>query len=113
MDNNNLMGHSSTTCQVKRQKPTKEIDVLVSVTLSKTVRVRVSDYEIADCGKDEDGDYFEEIDYSECDLKSAVKEQVVLPQEAYIYAKTNTTEGSKAYKDLIGWSVDEMEILKE
>lgn len=94
-------------------QPEREIEVLVSVTLSKTVKVRVSDYEIADCGKDEDGDYFEDIDYSECDLQGAVKDQIVLPQEAHIYIKSNTKEGSKAHLDLMGWNVDEMEVIKE
>lgn len=93
--------------------PEKEIEVLVSVTLSKTVKVRVSDYKIADCGKDEDGDYFESIDYSECDLQGAVKDQIVLPQEAHIYIKSNTKEGAKAHLDLMGWNVDEMEVIKE
>lgn len=91
--------------------PEKEIEILVSVTLSKTVKVRVSDYRIVDCGKDEDGDYFEDIDYSECDLQSAVKDQIVLPQEAHLYIKSNSGEGSKAHLDLMGWNVDEMECI--
>lgn len=92
-------------------QPEREIEVLVSVTLSKTVKVRVNDYRITDCGKDEDGDYFESIDYSECDLQGAVKDQIVLPQEAHIYIKSNTKEGSKAHLDLMGWNVDEMECM--
>ncbi len=91
--------------------PEKEIEVLVSVTLSKTVKVRVDDYKIADCGKDEDGDYFEDINYSECDLKGAVENQIVLPQEAYNYVKTNTKEGVQAHLDLMGWNVDEIECI--
>lgn len=92
-------------------QPEKEIEVLVSVTLSKTVKVRVDDYKVVDCGKDEDGDYFEDIDFSECDLQGAVENQVVLPHEAYHYLKTNTRDGSKAYKDLIDWNVDEIECI--
>lgn len=87
--------------------PEREIEVLVSVTLSKTVKVRVNDYKVADCGKDEDGDYFEDIDYSECDLQRAVEEQVLLPHNAY---KTQLVE-TKARKDLEGWSVDEIECI--
>lgn len=49
--------------------PEREIEVTVSVTLSKTVKIKVSDYSITDSGKDEDGEYFEDIDYSKCDLK--------------------------------------------
>ena len=93
--------------------PEQEIEVLVSVTLSKTVKVRVNDYRITDCGKDEYGDYFEDIDYSECDLQGAVENQVVLPQEAHNYIKTNTREGVQAYLDLMGWNVDEIEVIKE
>lgn len=92
-------------------QPEKEIEVLVSVTLSKTVKVRVNDYKVVDCGKDDDGYYFEDIDYSECDLQGAVESQVVLPHEAYPYIKTNTREGSGAYQDLVGWNVDEMDCI--
>ena len=65
--------------------PEREIEVTVSVTLSKTVKIKVSDYEITDSGKDEDGEHFEDIDYSNCDLKGAVEGQIVLPQSAHIY----------------------------
>lgn len=91
--------------------PDKEIEVLVSVTLSKTVKIRVNDYKVVDYGKDEDGDYFEDIDFSECDLQGAVEDQIILPQEAHNYVKTNTQEGVKAHRDLMGWNVDEMECI--
>lgn len=86
--------------------PEREIEVTVSVTLSKTVKIKVSDYEITDSGKDEDGEYFEDIDYSNCDLKGAVEEQVILPQSAHIYVKGN----SKVQEDLSNWYVDDLEI---
>ena len=86
--------------------PEREIEVTVSVTLSKTVKIKVSDYEITDSGKDEDGEYFEDIDYSNCDLKGAVEEQIVLPQSAYMYVKSNP----KAHEDLSNWCVDDLEI---
>lgn len=89
--------------------PEREIEVLVSVTLSKTVKIKVSDYEIVDSGKDEDGEYFEDIDYSNCDLKSVVESQVVLPQSAY----TTLLEETKARKDLEGWTVDDFEVIEE
>lgn len=87
--------------------PEREIDVTVSVTLSKTVKIKVSDYEITDSGKDEDGEYFEDIDYSNCDLKSAVEEQIVLPQSAYMYVESNP----KAHEDLSNWCVDDFEVI--
>ena len=86
--------------------PEREIEVTVSVTLSKTVKIKVSDYEINDSGKDEDGEYFEDIDYSNCDLKGAVEEQVILPQSAHMYVKGN----SKVQEDLSNWYVDDLEI---
>lgn len=86
--------------------PEREIEVTVSVTLSKTVKIKVSDYEITDSGKDEDGEYFEDIDYSNCDLKGAVEEQIVLPQSAHMYVKGN----SKVQEDLSNWCVDDLEI---
>ena len=87
--------------------PKREIDVTVSVTLSKTVKIKVSDYEITDSGKDEDGEYFEDIDYSNCDLKSAVEEQIVLPQSAHMYIKSNP----KVHEDLSNWCVDDLEVI--
>ena len=87
--------------------PEREIEVTVSVTLSKTVKIKVSDYEITDFGKDEDGEYFEDIDYSNCDLKGAVEEQIVLPQDAYKYVKNIWG----VHKDLSGWNVDDFEVL--
>lgn len=86
--------------------PEREIEVTVSVTLSKTVKIKVSDYEINDSGKDEDGEYFEDIDYSNCDLKGAVEEQVILPQSAHMYVKGN----SKVQEDLSNWYVDDLEL---
>lgn len=91
--------------------PEREVEVLVSITLSKTFKVKVSDYTITDSGKDEDDNYFEDIDYSECDLKSAVESQIVLPHEAYKYV---TSSGNKSVKEeLKDWNVDDFEVLPD
>ena len=86
--------------------PEMEIEVTVSITLSKTVKIKVSDYQITDSGKDEDGEYFEDIDYSNCDLKGAVEEQIVLPQSAHMYVKSNP----RVHEDLSNWCVDDLEV---
>lgn len=91
--------------------PEREIEVIVSVTLSKTVKIKVSDYEITDSGKDEDGEYFEDIDYSKCDLKRAVEEQITLPQDAYKYVKGEFNNDQR--NDLEGWDVDDFEVIEE
>lgn len=93
--------------------PEREIEVTVSVTLSKTVKIKVSDYEITDSGKDEDGEYFEDIDYSNCDLKGAVEEQITLPQNAWDYIAPKSKKEVQAIFDLKGWNVDEMEVIPE
>lgn len=93
--------------------PEREIEVTVSVTLSKTVKVRVSDYEITDSGKDEDGEHFENIDYSNCNLKGAVEEQIVLPQKAWNYIAPKTKKDVKAIFDLKDWNVDDFEVIEE
>lgn len=93
--------------------PEREIEVTVSVTLSKTVKIKVSDYEITDSGKDEDGEYFENIDYSNCDLKGAVEEQIVLPQKAWNYIAPKTKKDVKAISDLKDWNVDDFEVIEE
>lgn len=90
----------------QEENPEREIEVTVSVTLSKTIKVKVSDYDIINSGKDEDGEYFEEVDYSNCDLKSAVEEQIALPQNAYIYVKSKP----EVHEDLSNWCVDDFEV---
>lgn len=56
----------------------RKIEVTVSITLSKTVEIEVTDYTAED-DFDEDGYHGISYDYSECDLKKAVKDQVILP----------------------------------
>lgn len=91
------------------ENPEREVEVTISITLSKTVKIKVSDYKIIDSGKDEDGEYFEDIDYSNCDLKNAVKEQITLPHKAY----TRIIKKGKLYEDLKDWNVDDFEIILE
>ena len=79
--------------------PEKEIEVTVSVTLSKTIKVKVSDYEIVDSGKDEDGEYFEEVDYSNCDL-SLTKDDFYVPDEPLPEEAFANFAESRCCKDL-------------
>jgi hypothetical protein len=96
----------------EKEFPEEEIEVTVSVTLSKTVKIAVNDYTV-----DEDIDYDEEgsphsyktIDFSECNLKKAVEEQVILPQDAVKYVVPNP-EYVKAFS---GWVVDDFDVIKE
>ena len=65
--------------------PPKDVEVTISAIVSKTMKVPVRDYTI-----DEEGN----IDFSECDLKKAVEENVRLP---------NTK----------GWDLDNFEVVIE
>ena len=65
--------------------PPKEVEVTISAIVSKTMKVPVRDYII-----DEEGN----IDFSDCDLKKAVEENVRLP---------NTK----------GWDLDNFEVVLE
>ena len=65
--------------------PPKDVEVTISAIVSKTIKVPVRDYTI-----DEEGN----IDFSECDLKKAVEENVRLP---------NTK----------GWDLDNFEVVIE
>lgn len=75
----------------------KGIEVTVSITLSRTVKITVDDYEEDDY-LDEDGSPCIDYDFSNCDLYNAVKQQVNLPYK------------SKEFKD---WIVDDFEIVRE
>ena len=87
----------------EEDNPVEEIEVIVSLTLSKTVKVKVTDYVIEE-GEDEDGPYCYK-DFSETNLLGAVEEQVILPQDASLYVDVG--EHLKAADDLSGWHVDE------
>ena len=103
--------------------PEREIEVTISVTLSKTVKVMVDDYEI-DMDADEDGRYLS-YDFSNCDLYRAVEDQVVLPQNLAEFTERMFNHDldlkaagmPKYLKDAIAdckdWSVDEMEVIAE
>lgn len=103
--------------------PEREIEVTISVTLSKTVKVMVDDYVVEE-DADEDGRYLS-YDYSDCDLQRAVEEQVVLPQNLAEYTENMFNHdlnlkavGMPRYlKDAIAdckdWCVDEMEVILE
>ena len=91
------------------ENPEVEIDVTVSITLSKTVKVLVTDYEIEE-DVDEDGSY-RTLDFSNTNLQAAVEEQVILPQDASLYVDVGAH--LQAANDLSGWHVDEMECIKE
>lgn len=82
------------------------------------MKIKVSDYEIIDSDKDEDGEHFEDIDYSRCDLKKAVEDQITLPQDAYKYLGNYAYEGEYTepvpeVEDLENWNVDDFEVILE
>lgn len=83
----------------------KEVNVTVSITLSKQFTIKVDDYkEYTD--QDED-DIYTTVDFSDCDLKKAVQEQINLPNEAYKL----TLKETKYYNDLKDWCVDDFEVI--
>ena len=65
--------------------PPKDVEVTISAIVSKTIKVPVRDYII-----DEEGN----IDFSECDLKKAVEENIRLP-------------------NINGWDLDNFEVVPE
>lgn len=103
--------------------PEREIEVTISVTLSKTVKVMVDDYEVEE-DADEDGRYLS-YNYDNCDLYRAVEDQVVLPQNLAEFTERMFNHDlnlkaagmPKYLKDAIAdckdWSVDEMEVIAE
>lgn len=78
----------------EKSKSLVNLEVTISVTLSKTVTIQVEDYS-EEVEKDEEGFTYVNIDTSECNLKEAVLNQVTLPQEVF--------------KD---WIVDDFEVIE-
>lgn len=75
-----------------------EVEVTVSITLSKTVKVYVDDYIQEAPESDGEVYYAGDIDLSNCDLHKAVMKQITLPNE------------SNEFKD---WNVDDFEVILE
>lgn len=94
------------------------IEVTVSITLSKTMKIEVDDY-TAEKEIDEDSGIINTYyDYSECDLQKAVEEQVCLPNEAYknlheVISGTQNARAKRCLEDLKGWEVDDFEVISE
>lgn len=110
MDNYNYpMGADTPLAPWNQEEPKEEeIEVTVSITMSKTIKIKVSDYETLNEGMDEDGEYAKELDFSNCDLYEAVEDQVILPFNAAKY-----TNKVKAKEDLSNWNVDDFIVEKE
>ena len=121
MNHRTVDGPDAPWCQ--EDLPEREIEVTVSVTLSKTVKVLVNDYNVEE-DADEDGRYLS-YDFSECDLNKAVEEQVVLPQNLAEFTERMFNHDlnlkaagmpkylKDAVEDCKGWTVDEMEVIEE
>ena len=103
--------------------PEKEIEVMVSITLSKPVKISVDDYSI-NVDETEDGQYLE-YDFSDCNLGKAVRNQIVLPQDLAghisntfkydnLFKEVNMPKHLKdAVEDCKGWKVDDYEVILE
>lgn len=93
--------------------PEKEVEVCVSLCISKTFKVVVDDYGI----EEDEGHLIP--DFSECDLEEAVKSQVILPHELSGVLKKEFKELSispslrDAIEDCSGWSVDDLDVVLE
>ena len=100
----------------QKELPEKEIEVTVSITLSKIVKIKVSDYTVYSIEAD-NGKCFDDIDYSDCNLKEAVEKQIYLPQEAgqliSNFATNPVSKNTAIAEDLSNWNVDEMEVILE
>ena len=126
MDNYNYPMGSDTSSAPWNQVeyPEKEIEVTVSITLSKTLKINVDDYEVEE-GRDADGEYYSDINFDNCDLKKAVIEQYTLPNELASFTTEMFNQDlnlkavgmprylKNAIIDCKDWNVDEFEIIKE
>lgn len=94
----------------QEEQPSKEIEVCISMTISKTVKIKVNDY-VAEEDMGEDGRPDVQYNFSDCDLKGAVENQIYLPDEAYKYLHPSVTNRERIKKDLSGWTVDDFEVV--
>lgn len=107
------MSNYLNTTDSESSNPEKEIEVTICLSLSKTVPIKVTDYKVIDKGIDEDGNPYEELDFSDCDLQKAVNEQIYLPQEAGSLMEKSHDEALKNIADdFSGWDIDDYEVVQ-
>lgn len=91
-----------------------EVEVEVNITLSKTIKVMVSNYE-AEPDYDDEGNCSTMINIPKKSVLDAIKEQIYLPQNAgKILEECKTAWGNtdlnKKIKDLSNWNLSEINI---
>lgn len=84
------------------------VDVAVCISMSKTFKVPVTDYQV-EPEYDDEGNVYTTYNVDECDLSQAIEDSVTLPDEAWKYIK----EDSKVATDMKGWVIDDIEYIKE
>lgn len=101
----------------------KEVEVTVSITMSKTFKLSTNNYEITDYGQDEDGDYYEDREF--INLKEDVENSFVLPHNLSKFTKTIFEEDldlkaagmpnylKEALEECDGWEIDDFEVIEE
>ena len=107
----------------QEELPKKEIEVTVSITISKTVKIAVDDYKVEEI-IDENGRYLR-YDYSDCNLHKAVEDQLVLPQDLAEFTERMFIQDldlkaakmprylKEAVTDCKDWIVDDMACILE
>lgn len=107
----------------QEELPKKEIEVTVSITISKTVKIAVDDYKVEEI-IDENGRYLS-YDYSDCNLHKAVEDQLVLPQDLAEFTERMFIQDldlkaakmprylKEAVTDCKDWIVDDMACILE
>ena len=66
----------------------QEVEVTISMTISKTVKVKVTDYTCEE-DWDEEGYHGINYDFSDCNLEQAVKNQIILPTDTKEFCDWN------------------------
>ena len=107
----------------QKDNPEIEVDVLVSITLSKSMKLKLSDYTLK---KEEyEGNIIDKVDLSNVNLEEKVREQYYLPDNAVsrldyiynfadlIYPDVTKRLINDLIKDLSSWNTDEIEIIPE
>jgi hypothetical protein len=93
------------------EQPEIELEITVSLTISKTVKVWVNDYETSIEEDPDDNTVHTYYDFSNCNLEEYVQEQIELPHElAKDLENNHLTEREKRSKiqDCKDWTVDDV-----
>lgn len=90
----------------------EEIEVTVSMTLSKTITIPTNDLEVEEFHRGNSGSEDTTI-FTQKSLEDSVRTYTVTPDQAYQYVPSRSKKEKAIQEDLEDWNIDEFVVIQE